>query len=278
MRLAVALASVLLASGPAAAAEPCGTPPGKCPTEHGFYRLALPESAERPVPALLFLHGWGASSEGVMRQKEMLATLSAHGYALIAPEGIAKPEWKNRDWGVRDGTRHPRDDIAFFEEVLEDAAHRGVDRDRVLMAGFSRGASMVWDVACHSPELASAYAPVAGAFWEPLPEECAGPVALFHTHGWADRVVPIEGRSVADGRLTQGDAFVSLRVLRRTLGCNPHMPDTAPMEADGRLWLRHWDHCPSGRLDLMLHPGGHMVPVGWLDRALDWFEARLGEG
>jgi polyhydroxybutyrate depolymerase len=56
------------------------------------------------------------------------------------------------------------------------------------------------------------------------------------------------------------------------------MPDAAPMEQDGGLWLRSWTKCSGGRLDLMLHPGGHEVPKGWLDRTLDWFEARQAEG
>lgn len=265
----------LLLAFPAAADGPCGSPGAECPVEGGFYRLALPEGAEAPVPALIYLHGWGGSSAGVMKNRAMRETLAARGYALIAPEGIPSAHHRNRDWGVRDGSRHPRDDLAFLGRVLDDAARHGVARDRVLMAGFSRGASMVWDVACHAPGTARAYAPVAGAFWEPLPAACAGPVALFHTHGWSDRVVSLEGRPVAGGRLTQGDVFLGLRLLREALGCDPQMPDTAPVEADGSLWLRQWDNCAEGRLDLMLHPGGHAVPPGWLDRALDWFEARL---
>lgn len=276
MRLPAAIAcAAVLATAAAHSAEPCGTPEGKCATENGFYRLALPEGAEAPVPALVYLHGWGRSSAGVMRNEAMRATLTERGYALIAPEGIPRPGHPNRDWAVRDGAPFERDDVLFLAEVLDDAARHGVDRDRVLLSGFSRGGSMVWDVACHAPGTARAYAPVAGAFWEPLPERCAGPVDLFHAHGWSDRVVPMEGRSVADGRLTQGDVFASLRRLRETLGCDPHRPDTAPVVADGSRWLRHWDTCPEGRLNLMLHPGGHKIPKGWLERALDWFEARL---
>ena len=277
MRLPAALAcAVALTIAAAHSAEPCGTPEGTCPTEQGFYRLALPGDAEEPVPALLYLHGWGRSSAAVMGNEAMRATLAERGYALIAPEGMPRPGHPNRDWAVRDGAPFARDDIVFLDEVLEDAARRGVDRGRVLMAGFSRGGSMVWDVACLAPETARAYAPVAGAFWEPLPERCAGPVDLFHVHGWSDRVVPLEGRSVAEGALTQGDVFASLRLLREALGCAPQMPDSASVVADGSRWLRHWDQCPEGRLDLMLHPGGHKVPEGWLNRVLDWFEARPG--
>ena len=272
--LAPAFVLLALAAMPAAAQERCGTPAGICQTEHGFYRLALPHDAQPPVPALIFLHGYGGSSQGAMKNVAMLARLAARGYALIAPEGLPRTGGRNRNWSVRDGGEYPRDDIAFLREVLDDAARRGVDRGRVLMAGFSRGASMVWDVACHAPDTARAYAPVSGAFWEPLPDTCTGPVELFHTHGWSDRRIPIEGRSVDHGQLTQGDLFASLGILRETLGCDPQMPDTAPVEADGTLWFRHWDHCLRGRLDLMLHPGGHRIPEGWLDRALDWFETQ----
>lgn len=263
-----------------AAAQDCGTPAGECPTAHGFYRLVMPpEAAGGPVPAVIYLHGWGGSSAGVMKNKAMLASLAARGYALIVPEGVRTvPGREQRSWGIRNGRTYARDDTAFLAEVLTDAARHGIERGRVLMAGFSVGGSMVWDVACHAPDTARAYAPVAGAFWEPLPDRCEGPVDMFHTHGWTDRVVPIEGRSVAQGALTQGDTFAGLGILRHALGCDPQMPDAAPMADDGRLWLREWTHCPAGRIDLMLHPGGHMVPKGWLDRVLDWFEARLADG
>ncbi len=277
MPIRFALLCLCLVLSPSTApAEPCGTPAGECPTANGFYRLALPDGATGPVPAVIYLHGWDSSSAVLMKNQPMLTALAARGYALIAPEGIrTSPERNQKNWAVRDGRVYERDDLVFLAEVLDDAAAHGVDRGQVLMAGFSRGASMVWDVACHAPGMARAYAPVAGAFWEPLPESCEGPVNLFYAHGWSDRVIPLEGRSVAGGMLTQGDAFASLRILRETLGCNPQMPDTAPVATKDNLWLRHWDHCPGGRIDLMLHQGGHMVPKGWLTRALDWFETQL---
>jgi polyhydroxybutyrate depolymerase len=227
----------------------------------------------------VFLHGYAGSSAGIMKNGAMRAALADRGYALVVPEGQPTPGRPDRlNWSVRDGRPFPRDDIAFLAEVLDDAARRGVDRGRVLLAGFSRGGSMVWDVACHAPGTARAYAPVAGAFWEPLPARCAGPVALFHTHGWTDRVVPIEGRAVAGGTRIQGDAFASLRILRAALGCDPQMPDAMPVAEDGTLWFREWLSCPAGRIDLMLHPDGHRLPTGWLEQALDWFEDRLAEG
>lgn len=271
-RVLVLLACLLLPFP--AAADGCGTPEGVCEIEGGFYRLALPQGAAGPVPAMVFLHGWNASSEGVMKNAALREAVLARGYALIAPEGSPRREGDPLDWSVRDMMpRPPRDDMAFLAAVIGDAGRRGADRGRILMAGFSRGGSMVWDIACLAPGLAAGFAPVSGAFWEPLPDDCNGPVSLFHTHGWTDRVVPLEGRILRDGRLIQGDAFASLAILRDMAGCRARMPETTPMEAGGKLWFRHWTDCPGGRIDLMLHPGGHALPEGWAERALDWFEA-----
>jgi polyhydroxybutyrate depolymerase len=278
MRPFLAAFLLCLATLPAFAGQDCGDPAGECTTPGGFYRLALPVDAVKPAPAVVFLHGWGGSSAGTMKNRAMLAILAARGYALIAPEGLRTSATRTqKNWAVRDGRDYQRDDIAFLTEVLDDAAARGVDRDRVLLAGFSRGGSMVWDVACHAPVTARAYAPVAGAFWEPLPASCQGGADLFQTHGWADRVIPLEGRSVAGGTLTQGDTFASLKILRAANGCAIRQPDVSKIEPDG-IWHRTWKSCPGGWIELMLHPGPHGIPKGWLERALDWFEARLAEG
>ncbi len=95
MRLALLVAALTLVALPVAA-DGCGTPAGRCETGLGFYRLALPEGAEDPVPAVLYLHGWGASSEGVMGSL-MVEAVTARGYALIAPEGLPRAGRTQRD-------------------------------------------------------------------------------------------------------------------------------------------------------------------------------------
>ena len=252
-----------------ALADACGEPQAECQTANGFYRLALPEGAPGPVPALVFLHGGSSTAASVTGNIAMLAELSARGYALIAPEGQPRPSRPNKNWGVYDNRIHPRDDIAFIAEVLDDAALHGIDRERVLLAGFSRGASMVWDIACRAPATARAYAPVSGAFWEPLPAECESPIDLFHSHGWTDRVVPIEGRSFRDGTVVQGDVFSGLAALRRTNGCNLRQPDTAPMQVSGNLWFPSamhfmWNFCQGAVFGI---PVSGMSVDGWLPLA-----------
>jgi len=276
--------SALVAGGLAIAAMPaaaCGTgPEDLCAPANGEYRISIPDGTSAPG-AMVWLHGWGGSANGVMKNKGMVANLAARGLALIAPDGrITSKRWKNKNWSVNDGRPYERDDVVFIREVVKDAAARhGIDPDKVLLAGFSRGGSMVWDVACRDPELARAYAPVAGAFWEPMWAGCEAPVDLHHTHGWADRTVPLEGRPLANGLMMQGDVFQSLFILRGTNGCSNRQPETAPVDKDNDIWVRRWTDCASGkRIDFVLHPGGHGIPRGWLNRTLDWFEDRLAAG
>ena len=170
-----------------------------------------------------------------------------------------------------DAMRFNRSDTEFLRTVLSNVKGMTNLADApVLLAGFSRGGSMVWNIACDVPDFANAYAPIAGAFWDTLPTSCAGPVRLFHTHGWNDRTVPLEGRSF--GPIVQGDVWASLKVLRETNGCGKRQPEKSSF--DGEFWLRHWTDCDAGEIELLLHKGGHGAPKGWASRIMDWFEAK----
>ncbi len=73
------------------------------------------------------------------------------------------------------------------------------------------------------------------------------------------------------GRIVvQGDVWASLKVMRETNGCDNRQPEESRL--DGDLWYRFWTDCNAGRLDLLLHPGGHGAPKGWAGLVLDWFE------
>lgn len=242
-----------------------------CTVAGGAYAIRLPDTPRaRPVPVLVHLHGMGGTGAEVVASP-MADRALARGYAVLAPQGDQPGSRHPRNWSVSDNRPHPRDDHAFVALVIDDAVARfGLDRARVVLSGFSRGGSMVWDIACRTPGLARAYASVAGAFWDPLPAACAGPVDLHHTHGWTDRVVPLEGRSFGNATIVQGDVFAGLFVLRAANGCAARQPETAPVAGD--LWQRLWSDCAAGSLGLTLHPGGHSVPEFWIDRTLDWVE------
>ncbi len=249
----------------------CGDAEGLCETESGGYQIELPE-AENP-PMVIFLHGYGGSGTGTMRNRGMVDPLLARGYAVMAPEGAISNG--RQSWNFYPGW-DGRDETAFLIEVVDDAAARfGVDPERVVLGGFSAGGFMVNYLACAAPETFSAYVPVSGGFWRPHPEACAGPVRLFHTHGWTDNVVPLEGRFLGGGRFQQGDIFAGLEIWRTANECVDNRPDG--FGKTDEFMRRKWTRCAEGSaLELALFPGGHSVPKGWSDMMLDWYEGLPG--
>ncbi|MEL6281168.1 MAG: alpha/beta fold hydrolase [Pseudomonadota bacterium] len=258
------------AASSAATAQGCGGP-APCEAGGGLYHIELPEGAA-PHPAVIYLHGWGGSGEGQMKNRGLVKALLARGYAVVAPTG--QPRGGGRGgyrWNAF-GTDAMRDDVTFLREIADDATNRfELDRSQMVLAGFSGGGMMTWRVACDMPESFAAYAPVSGLLWRPLPDACVGPIRMLHTHGWSDKVVPIEGRSVAGGRITQGDLFEGLDLIRRANGCRKDDPDA--YEMGETIWRRIWTDCaPGSALELALHPGAHASPRGWTAMTLDWFE------
>ncbi|KIC14996.1 MULTISPECIES: alpha/beta hydrolase family esterase [unclassified Leisingera] len=272
-RIWMLLIAGLLAAptGAAEEAAPCGgeTP---CPIDGGDYHLALPEGWQGG-PAVMFLHGYGSSGAKVIANTGLVGAFSRRGYAVIAPSGLPWAEGKPADWSVRDGwNTYPRRDLVFLRDVLADATERaGVEPDQLLLSGFSRGGSMVWDAACQMPEFAAAYVPVSGGFWLPMVRDCKGPVKLLHIHGFTDKVVPLEGRviqgSVAE--IIQADIWEGLQLWRRENSCRRNAADH---QIEDGIWRKRWD-CEAGGLELILHKGGHGLPKGWSTMALDWFES-----
>lgn len=265
--LSVATPSILPASDDA-----CGGPATPCGTELGEYYAVIPEGSIEP-PAVIWLHGWGRSGKVMIQNPGYVDPFALRGFAVIMPSGQPFPEADKLDWGVADGYDRARDDIAFIAAVRADAVRRfGLDQSRILIAGFSRGGSMVWDLACFSPEIGKGFASVAGAFWEPMVDDCAAPVHLFHTHGLEDQMVPFEGRELtwAGIDFAQGNVMKGVDVWRRKNNC---MGSAKNSFGDDGSMQKDWTECAAGSIRLQLTKGGHGVPKGWRQAVLDWFDA-----
>ena len=140
-----------------------------------------------------------------------------------------------------------------------------IDEERVLASGFSRGASMVWNLACYGDGLFSGYAPIAGAFWHSLPENCpAPPRPLKHIHGAKDRVVAYGETGVYNSV----SPVASMDFMRGQYGCRTHKKS---IDAASEIYCANYGTCrESAVLEMCMHLGGHSLPAEWVAEGLDW--------
>jgi len=269
--------STFFASNFVHAEQACGIGENECEIPLGKYNIELPERADTStkIPAMLYFHGAGGSGQRALKNREMVEMFKSRGYAVIAPSGLKRPNSKfGPGWSFHPNFPERRNELAFTKAMLNDASEKfNLDRDKILMTGFSIGGSLAWYLACKDPKVAKAYAPVAGAFWRPHPvaSDCNGSINMLHTHGWRDGTVPLEGRVIGGGRIEQGDVFHALRVLREINGCNNYKADE--YDTSGKFWKRWWTKCSSGAaLQFNLFDGGHGVTQGWAEDAINWFE------
>lgn len=241
-----------------------------CEIEGGQYLIHMPEdwNGKDGIGAIVYFHGWQGSAEGVMRNAGLKQMASDLGVALVAVDG------KNKTWSYPSSPSQHRDELVFLDRLLADLDERhAIDMDRVMASGFSMGGSMAWYAACYRGRRFAGIAPVAGAFWEPLPDRCPSPAPyLFHVHGTADTVVPIAGRPIGE-RWHQGDLYES---LERFLDKDDFQTGPSFRPEGTTLTCERQVSAEGPLIEVCLHPGGHNMRPEWVARA--WRELSKARG
>ena len=261
--LVLLLLALLALPGTARAEGGCGAG-GRCVVPEGYYLAEAPPDwdGESPLPLVVFFHGWNSSPEGMFRNRALVEGITRRGALFVVP-WAQTGYWRQIGAGRAEGGR---DELGYVRRVLADVAARWpLDRARSLASGFSRGASLVWNLACYDGALFRAYLPIAGGFWRSNPARCpGGPVNLRHIHGRSDRVVALDEVGIYNF-MPIPEGLAILRDLNR-----------CPTAANGeeshpRYTCEVWSACASGhRLELCLHPGGHSIPAEWVGEGYDW--------
>jgi polyhydroxybutyrate depolymerase len=265
----LSVAVVWLAFAPFAPVSACDAFTS-CQVSNGSYLVRPPArwDGRTALPVIVFFHGAFSDAKDTMGREDLRKAADEVGALLVAADGA------NKNWSFPGKMSNDRDDFAYVSNVLDDVGRRfPVEADSVLASGFSVGGSMAWYAACFLGQRFAAFAPVAGAYWEPLPEACpSGPVSLRHVHGLADATVPMKGRSLRNGLWKQGDVLESFRRLRMRNGCGDE-PDS--VESSGNMTCRTWSatSCSSGReAVLCLHPEDHIVDGQWVADGFRWMQ------
>lgn len=231
------------------------------------YRVYLPDDAPSPAGAIFYAHGYRGSAAGAMRNGALLDMADRLGVALVALNADGTDDWvlpgAPKDPGYRG-----RRELDYVAAVVADVEDRfGIGREDRMLGGFSAGGMLTWNVICHASDLFPAYAPVAGVYWEPVPESCAEPVvSVIHVHGLSDEIVPIEGRPI--GRARQADVRRAI-ALYATFG---GFGAPEPAEWTGLSCARQSTET-GAVLELCLHGGGHSFRPRYLSNAWRRFTA-----
>ncbi|HRE19886.1 MAG TPA: PHB depolymerase family esterase [Rhabdaerophilum sp.] len=245
---------------------------GDCVVAGGFYRVFVPEGLKEGEqrPAILYFHGYRESAADILAREDIRALVVRERAVLIVPQG------EGNTWSHPGSPARLRDEFAFSEAVMRDVLARiPIDPGRVLVAGFSQGAAMVWNLRCHQAERFAAFLAIAGTFWLPQPDHCAGPLRpLMQIHGLSDRTVPLSGRAIRGGAFHQGDVLRAVGMLREAGHCR-----AAGIRAvtEGALTCERMDDCgKGGEVAFCLHTGGHDFDPGWLGLGLRFLERSVG--
>jgi phospholipase/carboxylesterase len=159
---------------------------------------------EGSFPALIALHGWGASAHDLFG---LAPTIHDGKAVVLCPQGPVRVPYGGGSAGygwfpLVPG--QPPDEAAFMAsaEALRrfiDSAleHFPIDPERIALAGFSQGGIMAYELALREPRRYSGLAALSSWFPEPLahllpkvPEHAGFPVLVVH--GTRDPAIPIE--------------------------------------------------------------------------------------
>lgn len=263
--LAGLLAGSLMMAAQAAEVDRSGPACGvelPCMVASGSYRIRLPQHPMGTrIGAIVYFHGYQGTATETVADPGLAAVAERLGVALVAPDGIG------RSWSFPGSPARNRDEFTFVGQVLDDVTARfPIDPGRVMASGFSQGGSLVWYLACRMPQRFAAFAPIAGDFWEPLPESCAAPrPKLIHVHGVADTTIPLVGRTLRNGS-RQGSLFRSLAVFAPA-GCTASWPELVARVPERGLLCQRATDCSGALLELCLHADGHYADAAWVERA-----------
>ncbi|MGZ3181137.1 MAG: alpha/beta hydrolase family esterase [Telluria sp.] len=259
------------------------------------YLAARPHGVAGQLPAILLLHGHGASASFMLGQSKLFgfrdgswhALAEREGILLLAPDGSlasdAKQAWN--DCRADAPTNATTDDVGFLDALLDAAvAVHGADPQRIYVFGSSNGGAMAYRLACERGERLAAIG-VQSALMAAL--SCCPPplhpLPVYLVHGTADKIAPYAGGAVggwgAEGRGSTLDVDASLAIWRALAGLQgePAVHYFARRDpADQTAAVRYtWGDDPAGPQVALLRVegGGHTAPS--LEQQSAWLWRRF---
>ena len=262
IRLFLLTALCVLANASFAQTNPNSILPGApchgqepCALDGREYHVKEPDGWDgvTPLPVLLHFHGWARTGKVPVYHTRISGATRRRDVLLVAPTGL------NKTWNFRQDRSY---DVAFADAVLADVAKRyAIDPTRIYVSGYSFGGLMAWRFACESGNDIAAMMSISAALNALSCDEA--PTEMRQVYGLRDNVLDFPFGP-------DGDTTQPVRLWRDIFGCAEDGTNLEEWSATGqRVFTRTvWD-CGENKVTLDLHPGGHLIPRGWIAQQLD---------
>ena len=226
-----------------------------CALDGREYHVKEPDGWDgvSPLPVLLHFHGWARTGAVPVFHTRISGATRRRGVLLVAPTGESKT-WRFRsDRGA---------DVDFANAVLADVAKRyPLDLDRLYVSGYSYGGLMAWRYACESGAGVKAAISISATLR--LREPCDEAAESFReVYGLRDNVLPFPFGE-------NQDTGYPVQFWRDHYGCDEANAAIDYSLIEQRTFTRSVWECGVNSVTLDVHPGGHLIPRGWIGRQLD---------
>jgi polyhydroxybutyrate depolymerase len=228
------------------------------------YWVHVPEGAAGPLPALFLFHG-GQGHDGKDMARYWKDQLD-QGMILVFPNGqLTDPGVGG--WVAERGDRHQVENVLrIVDRVVRE---HGADPDRLYAAGFSGGAEMVDQLACHAPTTFRAFGHVGRTLLQDVLDDCPDPTdrPQMVMQGLSDPSAPPEGKRDVDGaRWRQVPSSQAWAFWLKAAGCGGEPTVRAlPDQGDrAEIEVRTWTGCARapGMRYVSMAGVGHVWPDG----------------
>ena len=155
-------------------------------------------NGEKPVPAVLVLHGGIGTAEKTQRFTEMNKISDQNGFLVIYPQAFKELK-SGYIWADGRGTQADHegiDDVDFINKLLDTLIVKfNLDTSKIYVCGFSNGGFMTMRLACEIGERFAAVAGLGCSMDTALYNHCnpSKPLPVIFVNGTADPFVPFDG-------------------------------------------------------------------------------------
>ena len=235
-----------------------------------------------PLPAVILLHGFGASGEAQDTYLGLSRTARREGFYVVLPDGTAGADGR-RFWNATpaccDFGGVGVDDVAYITGLIDalEAAVPVAD-GQVFLMGHSNGGFMSYRMACERSARIAGIVSLAGSDYE-ADDACVAtePVAVLQIHGDMDATIPYAGLA---GAYPSAPDVVARWAARNECGATPVAG--APLDLEGGIAgdeseVSRYEGCAAGAELWTIVGGGH-IPApsrGFAATVLAWMRAHV---